>query len=302
MTCLWINPHYKSPQHDLGSVSIAVHSAPADHLRASYDISDYQAVHEPYGTLEDCDELIKGANERGMKVLFDLVINHTSDEHRWFIESRSSVDNPKHDWYIWRPARYINGERHPPTNWQGAFQGSTWEYDEGLGLYYLHLFVPQQPGPPCPSCATSSMLIHEADLNWEKDEVRHALYEEAVRFWLKRGVAGFRIDTANLYSKRYPLKDFPVTVPGQPYQPGVRLHTLRLPRSLTAASLSSINLPTDPAFTNSSRRCTQKALSRSSEHLLIVDKRSNTDQMRQRFHDRRAAVHARAQGHLVIRL
>ncbi|SCZ90565.1 BZ3500_MvSof-1268-A1-R1_Chr9g10881 [Microbotryum saponariae] len=199
---IWVSPFYKSyvalPQHDNG-----------------YDIQDYQDIHEPYGKVSDIEDLIAGCHKRGMKVLFDLVINHTSHLHEWFQESRSSKDNPKRDWYIWRPAKYdADGVRHPPCNWRGCFGGSVWEWDEKTEEYYLHYFVPEQP-----------------DVNWENPTLRKALYENAIKFWLDRGCDGFRIDTANMYSKFIEFPDAPVVDPTTPWQPaphyfsnGPRLH------------------------------------------------------------------------------
>lgn len=182
---IWICPMYDSPQHDMG-----------------YDISNYESVYPPYGTMEDMDAIIAACHERGVKIILDLVINHTSDEHAWFKESRSSKDNPKRDWYIWRPARYdANGNRKPPNNWASFFGGSAWCWDEETQEYYLHLFCPEQP-----------------DLNWETPQTREAIYETSMHFWLRKGVDGFRIDTANLYSKRPGLPDFPVTNPLSDYQ------------------------------------------------------------------------------------
>ncbi|EQB56332.1 alpha amylase [Colletotrichum gloeosporioides Cg-14] len=174
---VWVSPMYASPQVDMG-----------------YDISDYQDVHRPYGTVRDMEVLIEECHKRGMKLILDLVVNHTSDEHAWFKESRSSKDNPKRDWYIWRPPRYAeDGTRLPPTNWRSHFSGSTWEWDEGTGEYYLHLFAKEQP-----------------DLNWENPETREAIYENAMRFWLDKGVDGFRIDTVNMYSKGVEYRDAPI--------------------------------------------------------------------------------------------
>jgi len=122
---IWVSPMFESPQIDMG-----------------YDISNYEAVHAPYGTLEDMEHLIEACHSRGMRLILDLVINHTSDQHAWFQESRSSKDNPKRDWYIWRPPRYSeDGKRLPPTNWRSYFSGSVWEWDEGTREYYLHLFA-----------------------------------------------------------------------------------------------------------------------------------------------------------------
>lgn len=195
---IWVCPMYASPQVDMG-----------------YDISDYEAVHGPYGTVADMEALIAASHERGMRVLLDLVVNHTSDQHAWFRESRSSKDSPKRDWYIWRPARRDpDGNRLPPTNWRSYFGGSAWEWDEATGEYYLHLFAREQP-----------------DLNWENEDVRQAIYKSAMRFWLDRGVGGFRVDTVNMYSKGTDLVDAPVTDPSSYYQPadalfcnGPRMH------------------------------------------------------------------------------
>lgn len=172
---LWLSPIFKSPQDDNG-----------------YDISDYQDIDPMFGTLADVDELIVEAHKRGIKIIMDLVVNHTSDEHPWFIESRSSKDNPKRDWYWWRPAREgkIAGEPSAePTNWRSFFSGSVWELDEATNEYYLHLFSRKQP-----------------DLNWENPDVRAAVYE-MMNWWLDRGVDGFRMDVINLISKVLPLQD-----------------------------------------------------------------------------------------------
>ncbi|CZR67480.1 probable alpha-glucosidase (maltase) [Phialocephala subalpina] len=195
---VWVSPMYDSPQHDMG-----------------YDISNYEAVYPPYGTVADMEELIQACHSRGMKLILDLVVNHTSDEHAWFQESRSSKDNPKRDWYIWRPAKYNEkGERMPPSNWRSFFSGSTWQWDEHTQEYYLHLFAKQQP-----------------DLNWENPATREAIYQSAMEFWLKRGVDGFRIDTVNMYSKGTSFPDAPITDPGVFEQPapglfcnGPRMH------------------------------------------------------------------------------
>ncbi|GKT59929.1 alpha-glucosidase [Colletotrichum tofieldiae] len=195
---VWVSPIFESPQADMG-----------------YDVSDYQKIYAPYGTVEDVDTLLDECHRRGMKVILDLVVNHTSVEHDWFKQSRSSKENPKRDWYIWKPARYDeNGVRHPPTNWRGYFAGPTWTWDEHSQEYYLHLYAPDQP-----------------DLNWENDACREAIYEDTMRFWLERGVDGFRIDTVNKYSKRTDFVDAPITDPASPHQPapemwcnGPRIH------------------------------------------------------------------------------
>jgi oligo-1,6-glucosidase len=182
---IWVSPIFESPQKDMG-----------------YDVSDYQRIYEPYGSIHDVDTLLREAHRRDMKVILDLVINHTSQEHAWFKESRSSRSNPKRDWYIWKPARYDNdGVRQPPTNWRGYFAGPTWTWDEHTQEYYLHLYAPDQP-----------------DLNWENEECRNAIYDNTMRFWLDHGVDGFRIDTVNKYSKRQDYIDAPITDPDSPHQ------------------------------------------------------------------------------------
>ncbi|MDX6724929.1 MAG: oligo,6-glucosidase [Solirubrobacteraceae bacterium] len=172
---LWLSPVYPSPQDDNG-----------------YDISDYQGIDPAFGTLEDFDALLEGLHERGMKLVMDLVVNHTSDEHPWFAESRSSRDNPKREWYWWRPPRAGMDAGHPgaePTNWGSFFSGPVWELDAETGEYYLHLFSRKQP-----------------DLNWENPEVREAIYA-MMRWWLDRGVDGFRMDVINMISKDPALPD-----------------------------------------------------------------------------------------------
>ncbi|KAI5120424.1 hypothetical protein M0805_006924 [Coniferiporia weirii] len=182
---VWLSPIYKSPQADMG-----------------YDISDYRDIDPRYGTLEDWDQLVKGMHERGLKMMMDLVVNHTSDQHEWFKESRSSKTNPKRDWYIWRPAKYDeHGNRHPPNNWKSQFQGSAWEWDEETQEYYLHIYVVGQP-----------------DLNWENPDVRNAVWD-VMRFWLDRGADGFRMDVINLISKVPGLPDAPISDPREEYQP-----------------------------------------------------------------------------------
>ncbi|SES45418.1 oligo-1,6-glucosidase [Pedococcus cremeus] len=172
---VWLSPIYRSPQDDNG-----------------YDISDYQDIDPTFGTLADFDELVAKAHERGIRVVMDLVVNHTSDEHPWFVESRSSKDNPKRDWYWWQPPREGFEAGQPgaePTNWHSFFSGSTWQLDEATGEYYLHLFSRKQP-----------------DLNWENPQVRQAVYA-MMRWWLDRGVDGFRMDVINMISKELPLRD-----------------------------------------------------------------------------------------------
>jgi alpha-glucosidase len=167
---IWICPMYKSPNDDNG-----------------YDISDYQDIMAEFGTMSDFDQLLKEVHARGMKLIIDLVPNHTSDEHQWFVESRSSKDSPKRDWYIWRDGK-DGGE---PNNWESIFGGSAWEYDEKTDQYYMHLFSVKQP-----------------DLNWENPEVRQAIYE-MMRWWLDKGIDGFRIDAISHIKKRPGLPDMP---------------------------------------------------------------------------------------------
>ena len=172
---LWLSPIYPSPHDDNG-----------------YDISDYRGIDPVFGSLDDFDALLAGVHARGMKLVMDLVVNHTSDEHPWFVESRSSRDDPKRDWYWWRPPRagFQPGEPGTaPTNWASFFSGSAWELDPLTGEYYLHLFSAKQP-----------------DLNWENPEVRDAVYE-MMRWWLDRGIDGFRMDVVNLLSKDVALPD-----------------------------------------------------------------------------------------------
>ncbi|MGY4645620.1 glycoside hydrolase family 13 protein [Cellulomonas sp. URHB0016] len=172
---VWLSPVYRSPQDDNG-----------------YDISDYQDVDPVFGKLKDLDELIGALHARGMRLVMDLVVNHTSDEHPWFVESRSSTDNPKRDWYWWRPPRAGMEPGQPgaePTNWASFFSGPAWDLDEETQEYYLHLFSRKQP-----------------DLNWENPEVREAVYA-MMRWWLDRGVDGFRMDVINMVSKDVTLPD-----------------------------------------------------------------------------------------------
>jgi oligo-1,6-glucosidase len=177
---VWLSPVYRSPMDDNG-----------------YDISDYTDIDPLFGTLADLDELIAELHARGMKLVMDLVVNHTSDEHPWFIESRSSRVNPKRDWYWWRDT---------PTNWESHFSGPTWTWDETTGQYYLHVFSAKQP-----------------DLNWENPEVRQAVYA-MMRWWLDRGVDGFRMDVINMISKDTSLPDT-TPRPGSPYGPGDQFFT-----------------------------------------------------------------------------
>ncbi len=169
---IWLSPVYRSPNDDNG-----------------YDISDYRAIMDDFGTMSDFDRLLDEAHRRGIRIVMDLVVNHTSDEHPWFVESRKSEDNPYRDFYIWRPAR--NGR--PPNNWGSCFSGSAWEYDARTDMYYLHLFSKKQP-----------------DLNWDNPEVREEVFD-MMNWWLDKGADGFRMDVISLISKD---PDFPDGVPG----------------------------------------------------------------------------------------
>ncbi|UOQ86829.1 glycoside hydrolase family 13 protein [Gracilibacillus salinarum] len=167
---IWVSPIYESPNDDNG-----------------YDISDYQAIMNDFGTMEDFDQLLTEVHDRGMKLIMDLVINHTSDEHPWFLESRSAIDNPYRDFYIWHPGD--NGKE--PNNWESIFGGSAWEYDQHTGEYYMHVFSRKQP-----------------DLNWENPRVREKLYE-MVNWWLDKGIDGFRIDAISHIKKTPGFPDLP---------------------------------------------------------------------------------------------
>ena len=181
---IWLSPIYPSPQDDNG-----------------YDIADYQGIEPRFGTLEDFDALLAAVHERGMKLVMDLVVNHTSAEHAWFKESRASRESPKRDWYWWR-------ER--PNNWRSFFSGSAWELDEATGEHYLHLFARSMP-----------------DLNWENPEVREAVYS-MMRWWLDRGVDGFRMDVINMISKDPALPD--AREPGVGMMPDGSEHFINGPR------------------------------------------------------------------------
>ncbi len=167
---VWICPVYDSPNDDNG-----------------YDIRDYEDILGEFGTMADMDELLAKAKERGIRIVMDLVANHTSDEHAWFVESRSSVDSPKRDWYIWKPGK----DGREPTNWESVFGGSVWEYDAASGEYYFHAFSKKQP-----------------DLNWENPEVRQAIYRMMER-WIDRGVAGFRVDAITFIKKDQAYPELP---------------------------------------------------------------------------------------------
>src|SRR3954452_22471628 len=165
---IWISPIYPSPMADFG-----------------YDVADYCDVDPIFGTLQEFDGLIADAHRRGLKLILDFVPNHTSDRHAWFLESRSSRENPKRDWYLWRDPK---PDGSPPNNWVSNFGGPAWTFDEATGQYYYHAFLREQP-----------------DLNWRNPAVREAMHE-VLRFWMRRGVDGFRIDVIQLLAKRNELR------------------------------------------------------------------------------------------------
>lgn len=167
---IWICPMYKSPNDDNG-----------------YDISDYQDIMSDFGTMEDFDKLLEEAHKRGMKLIIDLVINHTSDEHEWFIESKSSKDSPKRDWYIWKKGK----NDLEPNNWESIFKGSAWEYDKNTDEYFLHLFTKRQP-----------------DLNWENENMRKEIYK-MINWWLDKGIDGFRVDAISHIKKDTTFSSMP---------------------------------------------------------------------------------------------
>lgn len=177
---IWLSPMYKSPNDDNG-----------------YDISDYQDIMDEFGTMEDFDCLLKGVHDRGMKLILDLVVNHTSDEHPWFIESKSSKDNPKRDWYIWADPKDDGSE---PNNWESIFNGSTWQFDETTNQYYFHLFSKKQP-----------------DLNWDNPEVRESIFN-MMNWWFEKGIDGFRVDAITHIKKTFEAGDLPVPE-GKKYAP-----------------------------------------------------------------------------------
>lgn len=186
---LWLTPVYESPQKDNG-----------------YDISDYFGIHEEYGSMEDFERLLEETHQRGMKLIMDLVVNHTSTAHQWFQESKKSQDNPYRDFYIWKDP--VEGEE--PTNWQSKFGGNAWKLDKKTGQYYLHLFD-----------------VSQADLNWENESLRKHVYD-MMHFWFEKGIDGFRLDVINLISKdqRFPNDDGSVA-PGDGrkfYTDGPRVH------------------------------------------------------------------------------
>lgn len=177
---IWLSPMYKSPNDDNG-----------------YDISDYHDIMDEFGTMEDFDCLLKGVHDRGMKLILDLVVNHTSDEHPWFIESKSSKDNPKRDWYIWADPKDDGSE---PNNWESIFNGSTWQFDETTNQYYFHLFSKKQP-----------------DLNWDNPEVRESVFN-MMNWWFEKGIDGFRVDAITHIKKTFEAGDLPAPE-GKKYAP-----------------------------------------------------------------------------------
>lgn len=185
---IWLSPHYDSPNADNG-----------------YDIRDYRKVMKEFGTMADFDELLKGIKQRHMRLIIDLVVNHSSDEHAWFVESRKSKDNPYRDYYIWRPGK----DGGPPNNWVSFFSGSAWKLDPATNEYYLHLFAEKQP-----------------DLNWDNPKVRNDVYD-LMKFWLDKGVDGFRMDVIPFISKDPTFPDFPAGFNGRKedvYAAGPHLH------------------------------------------------------------------------------
>lgn len=169
---IWLSPMYPSPNDDNG-----------------YDISDYKGIMSEFGTMNDFDQLLSSIHQRGMKLILDLVVNHTSDEHPWFIESKSSKTNEKRDWYIWADPKPDGSE---PNNWESIFNGSTWEFDESTKQYYFHLFSKKQP-----------------DLNWENPDVRQAVFE-MMNWWFEKGIDGFRVDAITHIKKNFEAGDLPV--------------------------------------------------------------------------------------------
>lgn len=184
---VWLSPCYKSPNVDMG-----------------YDIADYRQIDPRYGSVADVETLIARLKEHGIKLLMDLVVNHSSDQHAWFQESRSSKTNPKRNWYIWQQGKteIVDGVkvRLPPNNWESLFKGSAWEYDSHTDEFYLRIFAKEQP-----------------DLNWDNPELRQAVYND-MRFWLDKGIGGFRMDVINMISKPAGFPDAPVTDPASPWQ------------------------------------------------------------------------------------
>ncbi len=188
---LWLSPIYPSPDIDFG-----------------YDVANYTDIDPKFGTMEDFDLLVKEAKQRGIRIILDLVLNHTSDQHPWFIESRKSTDNPYHDWYIWRDPK---PDGSVPNNWRSIFGGSAWEFDPVVGQYYYHMFYKEQP-----------------DVNWRNPEVRAAMLD-VFHFWLKKGVSGFRLDVFNAYFKDPEFKDNPPKLGIRPFDWQEHLYDISQP-------------------------------------------------------------------------
>jgi oligo-1,6-glucosidase len=223
---IWLSPVYPSPQHDNG-----------------YDIRDYQDIDPVFGSLAEFDLLLAEAHERGIKIVMDLVVNHTSDEHPWFVESRSSIDNPKRDWYWWRQSGADGAE---PNGWGSFFSGPAWTLDETTGEYYLHLFATQQP-----------------DLNWENPEVRQAVYT-MMNWWLDRGVDGFRMDVINFIAKQVELVSGPAAASGGGSPMGAQIHDYlqemhravfagRTGEHLTVGEMPGVSIDDAVLFTDAAR-------------------------------------------------
>jgi len=224
---VWLSPHFDSPNADNG-----------------YDVRDYRRVMAEFGTLEDFDRLLAALKERGIRLVIDLVVNHSSDEHAWFVESRSSLDNPKRDWYVWRDGK--NGG--PPNNYRSFFGGSAWEHDATTDQWYLHYFAVKQP-----------------DLNWEVEEVRKEVHD-LMRFWLDKGVAGFRMDVIPFISKQPDLPDLTpeqLRNQGRVWATGPRVHEFlqEMNREVLApydavaiGEAAGVTIEDTPLFVDSRRR------------------------------------------------
>ncbi len=194
---IWLTPINSSPMNDFG-----------------YDVSDHRSINPKFGSISDFDELLDACHKRSIHVIMDLVLNHTSAEHPWFVESRSSRDNPRRDWYVWRDGR---APGKPPNRWRSVVEGSAWEYDDATGQYYYHAFLPCQP-----------------DLNWRNTEVRDEMLG-AARFWLEKGVDGFRLDLINFLYEDESLRDNPRRFGLRPYDWQVHRYDRSRPESLEAA-------------------------------------------------------------------
>ncbi|PKN85411.1 MAG: glucohydrolase, partial [Chloroflexi bacterium HGW-Chloroflexi-7] len=192
---IWLSPINPSPDKDFG-----------------YDVADYKGIDPKYGTMADFEELVKQAHERKIRVILDLVMNHTSDQHPWFVESRSSKDNPKRDWYLWRTSP--KGKNEPPNNWQSIFGGKAWDYDEKTGEWYYHMFVKEQP-----------------DLNWRNPDVRAEMIS-VFRFWADRGVDGFRLDVFNEFFKDDQFRDNPAKFGIRPFDQQVHIYDADRPEMM----------------------------------------------------------------------